>query len=155
MSFNSIIVLNFLLFTTVVSFQCGTTKVMNPLHFLSNKFPKPQSLSTLNFKTEDKDENITKKSRVLKSTPIKNLVSIETMDDFRSIINERKSDVLVARFFSPWCKVSRFFLTTFYIDFFILSNLTFFPISYQYLGLYIYCSFISSPSSEKPKRNIP
>lgn len=66
-------------------------------------------MSTLSHKNNDAHEVITKTklSRVTKSTPIKNLISADTrtLEEIISILSEHQSDMIVVRFYAPWCKV--------------------------------------------------
>ena len=91
----------------------------SPLHY--NMQDKP---TTLLFKVIEEDdtiaidnnkemnqvvvekEHLVKKSRVVRSTPIKNVVTLETMDDFKQHIDSNQDKVVVVRFFATWCRVS-------------------------------------------------
>ena len=52
---------------------------------------------------------MTKKSRVVKSTPIKNLIHVSTLEEFVNVMEHESTNVVVARFYAPWCKVSSSF----------------------------------------------
>ncbi len=44
--------------------------------------------------------------RVLKSSPIQNLITIESLEDFNDCMYNNRDKVVAVRFFSSWCKVS-------------------------------------------------
>ena len=87
--------------------------------------------------------------RVLSSTPIQNLVMVETLDDFKMYMDVYQDEIVVVRFFASWCKVSPYFtnwgkcmhlffwldcrivVTSFYLFFFLTKKKL--------------CSFISFP----------
>ncbi len=49
-----------------------------------------------------------KQSRVVRrSSPLKNIVQIETMDDFVDHMYSNQDKVVIVRFFASWCRVSR------------------------------------------------
>lgn len=45
--------------------------------------------------------------RVLRSSPIQNLITIENIDDFTDCIQANRKKVVVARFFASWCKTCK------------------------------------------------
>lgn len=45
-----------------------------------------------------------KKRRVVRSTPIKNLISLDTPEEFNTLMKKHENDIVVIRFFAPWCK---------------------------------------------------
>ena len=93
----------------------------NPLHYNTQDKTSP-----LLFKVNEEDdtiaiennkemnqvlvekEQLVKKSRVVRSTPIKNVVTLETMDDFKQHIESNEDKVVVVRFFASWCRVSSY-----------------------------------------------
>ncbi len=100
-----IIFLCFITIHIVASFQLS--KPSSLTQFRHDSIPKNRY-----FKSNDDDfvkEAMTKKSRVLKSTPIKNLIHVETLEEFVNIMKDRSATVVVARFYAPWCKVSSSF----------------------------------------------
>lgn len=78
----------------------------NTLSFTSIR-RRQQSSCYANFPlhTRSDQEPSVKKSRVVKSTPLLNLLSIDTFEDFTSTLKQHHSDIIVVRFHSPWCKV--------------------------------------------------
>lgn len=81
--------------------------------------PSIPKIMTLKYKNiDDEDEgNVTyekmeetverkRSSRVISTTPMKNLVTVDNLDEFNTCINSNKDTVIVARFFASWCKVS-------------------------------------------------
>lgn len=94
-----------LLLSSVYSFQVGK-EFPYQLHsspYHNSLYPKP--FSPLYFKSKDENEFLTKKSRVIRSTPVKNLVTIDSIEEFYSSLRNNKSHVKVVRFYAPWCKV--------------------------------------------------
>ena len=65
----------------------------------------------------EKEKLVSKKqSRVIsRSTPLQNIVTLETLDDFIDHMSSNKDKVVVARFSASWCRVRTLF-------FFILSS---------------------------------
>jgi len=87
------------------------TSTSTTLHLQS--IPSTHSSTVLSYKnTDDDDDNsvkevvIKKKRRVVSSTPIKNLFAVDTMEDYAEFMEQHKTDLVVIRFFAPWCKVS-------------------------------------------------
>jgi len=78
--------------------------------------PKIMTLKYKNIDDEDEgnvtyekmEETVERKrsSRVISTTPMKNLVTVDNLDEFNTCINSNKDTVIVARFFATWCKVS-------------------------------------------------
>merc|ERR1711976_197054 len=52
-------------------------------------------------------KKLVSKSRIIRSTPIQNVVTIETMDDFRDHIHAHQDKVVVVRFSASWCKMCK------------------------------------------------
>ncbi len=55
------------------------------------------------------DVVLTKKkpSRVIKSTPLKNVITVETLDEFTHHLDSNPNKLVVVRFFASWCKVRK------------------------------------------------
>lgn len=162
----------------VVSFHTGnpTTNTHTTKYTTLSKerymYLRSQSFSTSLSYKNNKDEDhriITKKSRVISSTPIKNLITVETLEQFLSILNETKADVTVVRFFAPWCKVR---IKNIVISISILLskitnvisnsvllifNFVIFNVDavHLFLGLCIDCSIIPPTCKTKSKCHIP
>lgn len=47
---------------------------------------------------------IKKKTRVVNSTPIQNLVPIDTLEEYNLAMSQHETDIVVIRFYSTWCK---------------------------------------------------
>ena len=87
----------------VACFQISTLSSIKSHHHQENKRTK------LRFKGSDDDyvqKAIPKKSRVLKSTPIKNLIPVDSLEHFVKTMKDNSSNVVVIRAYSPFCKVS-------------------------------------------------
>jgi len=85
------------------------TSTSTTLHLQS--IPSTHSSTVLSYKnTDDDDDNsvkevvIKKKRRVVSSTPIKNLFAVDTIEDYAEFMEQHKTDLVVIRFFAPWCK---------------------------------------------------
>lgn len=87
---------------TVTSFHSGHTFLHSKSTVSSiHESTRIYNLPTLSFKNDSNEIRI-KKSRVTGSTPIHNLIAIDTLEDLSAILDQ--SDVVVVRFYSPWCK---------------------------------------------------
>lgn len=105
----------------------------NTILHLQSIPPHGSTVSVLSFKNSDDDENVNnepkvvdvnvnviqqrkmKKKRVVSSTPIHNLVSVDTIEEYKEFMDEHKTDLVVIRFYAPWCKVGFFFLSCVFI----------------------------------------
>jgi thiol-disulfide isomerase/thioredoxin len=103
----------------------STHRARSPLEELSTRRRDPtSSSSSLWYKTTDDEEDgnddkikeiverkkrLLSPSRVIRSTPIKNIVSIETLDDFIDYMHNNRDEhqVVVVRFFASWCKTCK------------------------------------------------
>jgi len=93
------------------SFQMITN--LNPATEISKVLHRPITLliskSSLMYKNHDVDEDVKRvvkrNKRVINSTPINNLIRIDTLDEYMSHLNKYNDTVVVARIHSPWCKV--------------------------------------------------
>lgn len=114
--FNPIILLFVFYFNIqlVSSFQIGHRSKYHTIRLSSSPPSSPLSKPSqrihhlsLSFKVNDDDDVkavIPKKKRVVSSTPIKNLIPVNTLEEYLSLMNEHKEDVVVIRFYAPWCK---------------------------------------------------
>ena len=96
----------------VTSFHLGCT-FFHTKSTISSIYKSPRiynlATRTLSFKNNDDNEIRIKKSRVTASTPIHNLIAIDTLEELNDMLNQpNESDVVVVRFYSPWCKVRSF-----------------------------------------------
>lgn len=104
--FNFIMALFFFNTQMAASFNSGRTFFHTRSTLSStSESPRIYHLPTFSFKNNDDNEIKIKKSRVTRSTPIPNLIAVDTLEEFIAILDQpNKSDVVAVRFYAPWCK---------------------------------------------------